>query len=289
MDDIRVKAYGKLNLCLDVVRKMDNGYHELSTVMQSVSLCDDIVIEFNSSNSVTAKSNLCFLPSGDKNIAVKAAKLFFEAAGMPVSGCVININKRIPVCAGTAGGSADGAAVLRALNKAFGAGFSREELEKLSEKLGSDVPFCVAGGTAYCTGRGEIMHDLTPLPECTAVICKPCFPISTAELFNTVDSAPIKHRPDTEGLIKAIEQGCLSGIARRMYNVFEDVLPPRYSEILRIKARLLDGGALGASMTGTGSAVFGLFDDPEAAERIYVSLKKQYAECYVVKMLEKYV
>jgi 4-diphosphocytidyl-2-C-methyl-D-erythritol kinase len=268
---------------------MENGYHEILTVMQSIDLCDDIDILFNQSGIFSAQSNLCYLPKGEKNIAVRAARLFFETAGMTSQGCEIVINKRIPVCAGMAGGSTDGAAVLCALNDKFSVGMTQKELETLAESLGSDVPFCVSGGTKLCTGRGEIMTELKPLPSCWAVICKPPFPISTAELFSVVDSAPIKHRPDTDGILKAIEQGCLGGVAHRMYNVFEDVLPPRCSEITQIKAKLLDGGALGASMTGTGSAVFGLFSDGADAERAFNFLRMQYQECFLTKTLEKYV
>lgn len=289
MEDVHVKAYAKLNLCLDVVGKLDNGYHEISTVMQSIDLYDDIVISFVRGTEISAQSNLVYLPKGEKNIAVKAARLFFEASGIQMRGCEIKINKRIPVCAGMAGGSADGAAVLRALNGKFSAPMSQRELEKLSENLGSDVPYCVSGGTKLCRGRGEIMTDLSPLPRCWVVVCKPPFPISTAELFSVADSAPIKHRPDLEGILKAIEQGCLKGVAHRMYNVFEDMLPPRCSEIGIIKSKLLDIGALGASMTGTGSAVFGLFDDAGIAEKAFVSLKSQYQECFLTKTLEKYV
>ncbi len=289
MGDISVRAYAKINLCLDVVRKMENGYHEIATVMQSIDLCDDIDIAFSDGFSITAESNLHYLPRGDKNIAVRAAKLFFEASGTPPCGCVIKIKKRIPVCAGMAGGSTDGAAVLRAFNDYFSAGLERKQLEELAEKLGSDLPFCVAGGTALCKGRGEIMTDLTPMPKCRVLICKPPFPISTAELFSVIDGSVLKCRPDVEGMVKALEQGSVAGVARRMYNVFEDVLPQKYSEIWSIKSRLLDSGALGASMTGTGSAVFGLYDDEEAAEKAFAMLKKQYEECFLADTMEKYV
>ncbi len=289
MGDISVKAYAKINLCLDVVRKMDSGYHEIATVMQSVDLCDDIDITFNDQASITAESNLYFLPKGDKNIAVRAVRLFFEASGTPPRGCVIKIKKRIPVCAGMAGGSTDGAAVLRALNDYFSIGFKQKELESLAEKLGSDLPFCVGGGTVLCKGRGEIMTELKAMPRCRVLICKPPFPISTAELFSVIDSSALKHRPDIDGMLISIEQGCLAGVARRMYNVFEDVLPQRYSEIRSIKSKLLDTGALGASMTGTGSAVFGLYDDEETAEKAFALMKKQYDECFLAETMEKYV
>jgi len=285
--ELREKAFAKLNFGLDVLCRMENGYHEVLTVMQSVSLCDEITLKLSGADTITASTNLKYLPRGEKNIAVRAALLFFETTGVPFRGGEIEINKNIPVCAGMAGGSTDGAAVLRALNEAFSTGLGRSELEALALKLGSDVPFCVAGGTALCRGRGEIMTDLTPMPKCWMVICKPPFPISTPELFAAIDCGKIRSRPDMDGIIKAIEQGDVSQVARRIYNVFEAVLPPQCSEIGVIKAKLIDCGALGASMTGTGSAVFGLFIDPDAARRAYNFLKTQYRECYIAVTTER--
>jgi len=285
--ELRVKAFAKLNFGLDVLRKMENGYHEVLTVMQSVSLCDEITLDLSGADEIIARTNLRYLPRDNKNIAVRAASLFFESTGIPFRGGEIGINKSIPVCAGMAGGSTDGAAVLRALNEAFSAGLGRSDLEAMAQKLGSDVPFCIAGGTALCRGRGEIMTDLPPMPKIWTVICKPPFPISTPELFAAIDCGKIKSRPDMNGIIKAIEQGNIAQIARRIYNVFEDVLPPQCSEIGVIKTKLIDHGALGASMTGTGSAVFGLFKDPDTAQKAYDFLKTQYRECYIAVTTEK--
>ena len=287
MTELHVKAYAKLNLGLDVVRKMDDGYHGVLTVMQSISLCDDIIIRFDDGKRIMAKTNLYFLPEGDKNIAVRAARLFFEETKIPLKGGIIEIKKNIPVCAGMGGGSTDGAAVLRALNEGFSAGLSRAKLEAMALMLGSDVPFCVAGGTVLCRGRGEIMTELPPLLRCWVVICKPPFPISTPELFAAIDCSNIKRKPDTNGIIKAIEKGNIADVAHHLYNVFEDVLPPRCSEIAVIKAKLLDVGALGASMTGTGSAVFGLFKDPITAGKALEILKPQYRECFLAETTEK--
>ena len=192
--ELHVKAYAKLNLGLDVTGRLEDGYHEVLTVMQSISLCDDISVRLNGDVSITAKTNLHYLPEGDKNIAVRAAKLFFEETKIPLSGGTIELQKHIPVCAGMGGGSTDGAAVLRALNEGFSVGLSRKRLEEMALKLGSDVPFCIAGGTALCKGRGEIMTELPELPHCWTVICKPPFPISTPELFKAIDCAVIKNR-----------------------------------------------------------------------------------------------
>ncbi|NLL46302.1 MAG: 4-(cytidine 5'-diphospho)-2-C-methyl-D-erythritol kinase [Clostridiales bacterium] len=285
--ELREKAYAKLNFGLDVLRRREDGYHELLTVMQSVSLCDEITLRLSGGESISADANLKYLPKGEKNIAVRAALLFFETTGIPIQGGEIEIIKNIPVCAGMAGGSTDAAAVLRALNRAFSTGLGRSDLEEMAYKLGSDVPFCLRGGTVLCRGRGEIMTDLPPIPKCWAVICKPPFSISTSELFAIIDCGKIRNRPDMDGLIKAIEQGDVERIARRVYNVFEDVLPPQYSEVGVIKAKLIDYGALGASMTGTGPSVFGLFKDPDTAGRAYDLLKKQYRECYLAVTTEK--
>lgn len=286
--ELHVKAYAKLNLGLDVTGRLEDGYHEVLTVMQSISLCDDISIRLSDGGgNIIARTNLHYLPEGDKNIAVRAAKLFFEETKIPICGGTIELQKHIPVCAGMGGGSTDGAAVLRALNEGYSAGLSRKMLEEMALRLGSDVPFCVVGGTALCRGRGEIMTELPPIPKCWTVICKPPFPISTPELFKAIDCAVIKNRPDTNGIVKAIEKGSVAALAHHIYNVFEDVLPPRCSEIAVIKSKLLDLGALGASMTGTGSAVFGLFDDGETAKKACESLKLQYRECFLAETTEK--
>ena len=277
------KAYAKLNLSLDVLGTMPGGWHEMKMIMQSTSLCDDLRLELNDSGAVTMETNFGFLPRDDRNIAVKAAKAFFAEAGLSGCGVHIALRKRIPVGAGMGGGSTDAAAVLRLLNELCGAGFSREKLEQLGGTLGSDVPFCVAGGTCLATGRGEVLTRIAPMPDCGLVICKPRFSIKTPELFARIDSRRSRIHPDTDGLIAAIEAGDVTGIARRMYNVFEDVLPRRCGEVGVIKHRLLDAGALGAVMTGTGSAVFGIFADGAAAERAADALKAHYRECFAAR------
>lgn len=281
--EICEKAYAKLNLTLDVLGTLPDGYHEMKMVMQSVSLCDDVFIALNDSGKVTMESNFGFLPCDGRNIAVKAAQRFFAKAGLGSVGAHIRLQKRIPVGAGMAGGSTDAAAVLRALNRLCGTGFSREELEELGGALGSDVPFCIAGGTRLATGRGEVLSPLPPMPDCGLVICKPRFSIKTPELFARIDSRSSRIHPDTDGMIAALDAQDVQGIARRMYNVFEDVLPRRCGEVGVIKSRLLDAGALGAVMTGTGSAVFGIFGDPAAAEMAAVQLGAHYRECFAAQ------
>ena len=280
MNEIGEKAYAKLNLSLDVLGKLPGGYHEMKMVMQTASLRDDVRITLNGSGEITARTNFGFLPQDERNIAVKAAKAFFEAAGMPGQGVEIHLHKRIPVGAGLGGGRADAAAVLRGLNTLTGAGLPPERLEALGAALGSDVPFCIRGGTKLAVNRGEMLLPAPPMPDCGIVICKPRFSIRTPELFAKIDSRRSRIRPDTEGLLSAMAAGDLEGAARRMYNVFEDVLPRNCSEIGTIKHALLDCGALGAVMTGTGSAVFGVVPDAPSAEAAAAELKKSYRECF---------
>lgn len=287
MDTIRTKAYAKLNLSLDVLARRRDGFHDLRMVMQSVALHDDVHIILNHSGVFSAQSDRRFLPCDEHNIAVRAAKLFLTETGHSGLGAFVRLRKRIPVCAGLGGGSSDAAAVLRALNAHLHAGLSCAELERLGAQLGSDVPYCVAGGTMLAEGRGEILTPLTPMARTDVVICKPDFPISTPELFSRVDSRASRCRPDTDGILAALEHGDRQRLARRMYNVFEDVLDRRAGEINAIKSTLLDYGALGAVMSGTGSAVFGLFPDRASAENAWRALHKNYRECFCTETIDR--
>ena len=275
-----VRAHGKLNLSLDVLGKTGDGYHDLCMVMQSVEFGDDLDVELTEDKSFSIDPGQSYLPADGRNLAVKAARLFLEGTEF---GAHIEVTKRIPVCAGMGGGSSDAAAVLRALNVLTDRRLSRDELCKLGLQVGSDVPFCVMEGTALAEGRGERLTALPPMPDCAIVICKPVFSISTPELFGRVDSRKSRLRPDTAGIISALDVGDLSGIARRMYNVFEDVLDRRKGEIDTIKAVMTDHGAIGAVMTGTGSAVFGLFSDDSAAHAAHAALSAHYRECYLTR------
>jgi len=283
MREIEVKAFAKLNLSLDVLGKLEGGYHEMKMVMQTASLCDDLRITLNDSGAFRASANFGFLPRDDRNIAIKAAKAFFAAAGITGPGADIDQKKRIPVGAGLGGGSADAAAVLRGLNELLGTGFSPEKLEEIGATLGSDVPFCVRGGTKLAVHRGETLLDAPAMPDCAFVICKPRFSIRTPELFGKIDSRRSRIHPDTEGLLAAMKAGDAEKAARRMYNVFEDVLPRNCGEIAVIKSALLDAGAYGAVMSGTGSAVFGVFADENAAFAAGEKLRASYRDCFVAR------
>ncbi|MBR7081705.1 MAG: 4-(cytidine 5'-diphospho)-2-C-methyl-D-erythritol kinase [Oscillospiraceae bacterium] len=285
-----VHAYAKLNLSLDVLYKRPDGYHEMKMVMQSVALCDDISIACTDGDGeISVSTNRRYLPSGDLNSAGKAARLFMDIAGIRGKDVAISILKRIPVCAGMAGGSSDAAAVLRGMNELFKTGFDREALKKMGESLGSDVPYCVSGGTALACGRGEKLTDLPDIPDCHIVVCKPPFPVSTPTLFSRLNCSAIKQRPDTDGLISALENGDLTGVGRRMFNVFESVLPQGGNDVEHIKSELINHGALGASMSGTGPSVFGIFDDAASAESAYKSLSGEYRECFLTKSVKKFL
>lgn len=280
---MKVPAYAKLNLTLDVLGARADGYHDLRMVMQSVSLADELTLTCGG-EGVRVRTSLPYLPRDGRNLAAQAARAFWEQTGRPSEGLEIHIAKRIPVCAGLAGGSSDAAAVLRALNERSGAPLSRMELARIGERVGSDVPYCVLGGTALAEGRGERLASLPPLPACHIVVCKPPFPISTPELFGRLDGKKLRRRPDSEGLLAALEAGDLAGVARRVYNVFEDVLAPhRAGEVAAIKGEMIDRGALGAAMSGTGPTVFGIFAREQAAAECCQALRESYGETFLTR------
>lgn len=274
------RAWAKINLTLDVTGKRADGYHDMAMVMETVELCD--ILRFShEGQGLQVRSNLTFLPEDAGNLAAIAARQFEKATGRSVEPLTIEIEKHIPVCAGTAGGSSDAAAVLRYLNRAMETHLSREELEEMGASIGSDVPYCVAGGTALAQGRGERLTDLPRLPRCGFVLCKPAFSISTPALFAQLDRCKLSRHPDTQGVRQALAAGDLAGVARRLYNVFEDVLLPRQRRAVEeIKHALIDGGALGAAMTGTGPTVFGLFAADDRASATAERLRESYPDTF---------
>lgn len=281
---MEVRAHAKLNLTLDVLGRRPDGYHDLRMVMQSVALADVLTLEESGDGELRVRTNLHFLPNNEKNLAAQAALRWWEARGQAPRGLEIAIEKRVPVCAGMAGGSSDAAAVLRALNQMEGAPLSPAELAKIGERVGSDVPYCILGGTALAEGKGEILTPLPPLPRCWAVLCKPEFSISTPALFAKIDSVRLRCRPDTQGAVAALEAGDLHGVARRMYNVFEDALPERQrARVNDIKNALIQSGALGASMSGTGPTAFGLFDDEDLARQARERLEEFGGEVFLTQ------
>ena len=280
-------AYAKVNISLDIVSKMADGYHNMKMVMQTVSLADEITIVCEPGEGIEIEAGRPFLPRDEKNISVKAALAFYRYTGIKGYKTEIKTKKNIPVCAGLGGGSADGAAVLRVLDKMFDTKLDRKELEAIGYEIGSDVPFCIDGGTSLAEGRGELLTNLPPVPECYVTICKPPFSCRTPVLFGRINCDKIRARPDTEGIVTALEHEDLTAVARRMYNVFEDVLPRGIGEITDIKNTLLDNGALGAVMTGSGPSVIGIFDNQSFAQSALEKLKQSYKECYLTQTVER--
>lgn len=281
---VTVQAPAKLNLTLDVLGRREDGYHDLRMVMQSVQMGDTLTLEPGKGEGIRVKSNLGFLPCDSRNLAAAAALAFWKERGIEPYPLDITLEKVTPVCAGLGGGSSDAAAVLRAMNELHGAGLSLEKLAAIGQKVGSDVPYCVLGCTALAEGKGEVLTKLPALPKCWAVLCKPDFSVSTPALFAQIDSVRLRCRPDTEGVLKALDEGDLPGVARRLYNVFEDVLPERCAaKVNQVKHVLIHHGALGAAMSGTGSAVFGLFDKQEEAQRAHTELLTLYPETFLTQ------
>ena len=280
---MELDARAKINLTLDILRRREDGYHDMQMVMQSVTLADRLTVTPARGAEGQAASDLRFLPTGNKNLAQVAAAAFREAVGL--GGEVdVDIQKRVPVCAGLAGGSADAAAVLRAMNRLSGAGLSPDRLAEIGARAGSDVPFCVLGGTALAEGRGERLTPLPPLPKCWVVLCKPEFSISTPALFAKIDSVRLRCRPDAKGAVAALEAGDLAGVARRTYNVFEDALPDRQrNRVADLKNTLIQCGALGASMSGTGPTAFGLFDSEDRAMEAREKLEDFGGEVFLTR------
>ncbi len=262
-------AWAKLNLALDVGAKRPDGFHEMRMIMQTIALHDDVTLHLGTGRWWAHGPE--HLPHDERNLALKAAKVFCEAAAIDPGGVEITLKKRIPSMAGLGGGSADAAAVLRALQRHYCAPLPGSQLLELAAVIGSDVPFCLQGGTQLAEGRGERLHPLPPLSDCIFVLCQPPFGSSTPALFRAIDDAPPSQRPDFEVLLAAIRD--LKAFAPKMVNVFEPLLAREYPIINMLKENLLAHGALGAMLTGTGSVVFGLFTDAVKAASACAALQ----------------
>ncbi len=286
MKTLTRQAPAKLNLTLDVLGKREDGYHEMKMVMTSVTLADTVTLASEPGEGIVLSSNLGFLPVDGKNLAVSAALRLKEETGADWGKLTIGLEKRVPVCAGMAGGSSDAAAVLVGLNELLGLGLTRERLMEIGARVGSDVPYCVLGCTALAQGRGEVLTPLPALLHCWVVLAKPGFPVSTPELFARIDTQKVRCRPDTGGVMAALEAGDLPGVARRLFNVFEAVLPERKAhQVEELKQELFRRGALGASMSGTGPTVFGLFDAEAPAREAAEGLKDMCRDVFVTETL----
>ncbi len=265
-------AYAKINLSLDILSKRSDGYHEIDSVMQQISLCDSIEITKNKEGKINLTCAKMILPNDDQNIAYRAAQLFLDYFKIENMGVNIHIIKEIPCEAGLGGGSADAAAVLNAMNELFSVNASKELLAEISVKLGADVPFCVLGGIRRCTGLGEIMENVPTLPPCAILICKPDIGISTKEAYNLCDEYPQEDYFSTPLLIDALSSGNIESVSVNISNRFDEIL--HIPEVEIIKSIMLEYGALTSCMTGSGSAVFGIYKDKEAANNAVSHLEK---------------
>ena len=280
MDGLAEPAYAKINLTLDITGRREDGYHTLRSVLQSISLCDRVFLFSAESGTVTVECDAADVPCGAENTVLRAAGAFFRRSGV-CGGARFKIQKRIPRRAGLGGGSTDAAAALRLLNRFFGARLSARELRKIGLEAGADVPFCVEGGAALAEGVGELLRPLPGLPPCALVICKPEAGVPTAEAYAAFDRSGRPGDVFTGAMLQALRAGALSAVASRLGNAFESVcgLP----EVRGVRDRLLACGALGACMTGSGSAVFGLFDSECRASRCANALRAEYPVCFLCR------
>lgn len=271
MKEISVKALAKINLGLDVVRKREDGYHEVKMVMQTIHLFDRLEIKKTVSGDITMTTNLAFLPTNENNLVYKAAKLLKDEFEIP-DGIDVKLHKHIPVAAGMAGGSTDAAAVLYGMNRMFDLGLSKEELMQRGVKIGADVPYCIMRGTALAEGIGEKLTALPPMVKCPVLIAKPQISVSTKFVYENLKLDDSTIHPDINQLIADIGEKNLQKIAADMGNVLETVTIPNYPVIAEIKEHMLEHGAVGAMMSGSGPTVFGLFDKEETAAAAYEAM-----------------
>lgn len=283
MDTIYEGALAKINLTLDVLGKRGDGYHDLQSIMQTISIRDEITLHLGTGEPWKLVCDKDWVPTDERNLAWKAAKVFFETLGKDPNGLAIEIVKRIPGEAGLGGGSADAGAVLRALNRYYDSPLSVYALCELGAQVGSDVPFCTLCGTAMVEGRGERLRKLPDIPEMFFVVCKPDFSVSTPELYQKLDETAIARRPDQRAMEAAIAKGDLAEIADKLGNVFEPVVISQHLELNYIKSILNSYGSYGQQMTGSGSAVFGIFDSFEYAAVACTMLKDNYSEVFIAK------
>ena len=283
MTTLYESAFAKLNLTLDVLGKRKDGYHNLQSVMQTISIRDDVEIDVGTGKPWTLLCSLEGIPTDETNLAWKAAKVYCDAMGKDPGGLEIRILKQIPSGAGLGGGSADAAAVLRALNRHYGEPLSILALAELGAQVGSDVPFCTIGGTAMVEGRGELLRKLPDMPDCVFVVCKPDFSVSTPELYRKIDEVAIAHHPDNRAMESALLAGDLGAVAENVYNVFDPVVTAEHLELNYIKSICHSYGALNQQMTGSGSAVFAVMSEFEYAAVVCNMLKENYPQLFIAK------
>lgn len=272
MERMQKKAYAKINPVLDVLRRREDGYHELRMIMQTVNIYDTLeLVKSESGIRLTCDTGL--LPCDDGNIVYRAARLMQETFSLK-EGIEIHLTKKIPMAAGMAGGSADAAATLHGMNELFDLKLTPEKLCELGVKLGADVPYCIMGGTMLAEGIGEKLTALPPMPECRLVVAKPDFDVSTKYVYENLHANSLKEHPDVDGMIAAIRANDLEAVATCMENVLETVTVRKYPQISELKNLMCNMGALNALMSGSGPSVFGLFTDEKAAEDCATEIRK---------------
>lgn len=263
---VRQKAYAKVNIGLDVLRRRPDGYHELKMIMQTVDIFDDLTFEREREPGIRLSIEGADLPADENNLVYKAAALMMEQKQIG-EGVAIKVTKRIPIAAGMAGGSADAAAAMRGLNTLFEMGYSAEELRELGVRLGADIPYCITGGTMLSEGIGEVLTPLPAPPECYLAVAKPNIDVSTAFVYQNLHADSLPFHPDIDGMVKALAAGDLKGITDRMENVLETVTVPIYPVIDKIKRRMCELGAENALMSGSGPTVFGIYKEQKTAKK----------------------
>lgn len=280
---MKAKAYAKINISLDIVGKREDGYHLLRMIMQSIDLYDEISIE-KQEKDITIKCNKQYVPTDERNLAYKAAKLFKEKYKIDY-GVNINIKKNIPVCAGLAGGSTDGATVLKIMNSLFNINASYEELAELGLKLGADVPYCIKGGTALCEGIGEKVTELKSFKEKIVVLVKPPFGVSTKSVYQDFKLEKVKVHPNTNLLIKGIENDDLNLVSSNMKNLLENVTLKKHKVLIDIKEQMRYYDSLETMMSGSGPTIFGFFDDMLKAQRCFEKMKEKYKDVFITRTI----
>lgn len=284
MMKIYEKAPAKINLLLDVLRKRDDGYHEVEMIMTMVDLADRLEMEELPRDTIIISSQVGYIPLDEKNLAFQAARLIKDRYDVR-KGVYIHLDKKIPVAAGLAGGSSDAAATLRGLNRLWDLNISEDELCELGAELGSDVPFCVKGGTAIARGRGEKLEHIDPPPQCWVVLAKPPINVSTADVYGRLRANELKHHPSIPGMREALAKGSFQDMCAGLGNVLETVTLDLHPEVLQLKESMLRLGADGVLMSGSGPTVFGLVSKEAKLPRIYNGLRGFCKEVYVVRML----
>ena len=283
--EVKVKAYAKINLMLDIVNRRNDGYHDLFMIMQSVGVYDTVTVTENKSKSISITCNIDDIPLNNKNIAWKAAEAFFEATKKKNKGINIDIIKRIPHAAGLAGGSADGAAVIVALNKIYNTELNEAELCKIGVKIGADVPFCITGGTLVAQGIGDVLSKVKPLRKCHILLAKPDFDVNTAFAYKQFDLFGKTHTPDKLGMLCAMQSRDLDAICSKMENVFEQFIevPNR----INIKEVIKNNNAKGFCMSGSGPTIFGIFENKEDAVNASKELKPYAKDIMICTPMNK--